>query len=106
MPASTMCFHLPTHSLSASTHHPSALTAHHGNANTALMAKMIGASPGKPCSAFALLTPQDLKASATMHYIALYMLLSRVQRAIFPSPYPHLSSTTAGKYIKRSAILV
>jgi len=34
-----------------SSHHPSALAAHHGNANAAPMAKMTGPLPGKPCSA-------------------------------------------------------
>lgn len=55
-------------------------------------------SPALPLT---LLTLQELKASTSMHYIALYVLVSRAQSAVLPTPclYPstlHLENTIKG----------
>lgn len=108
MPASTTCSHLATRSLSTSTHHLSALAAHHGNANTVLAAKTIVDSPGKPCSAchppkwgglWTLL--RELQARTSLRYRALRVLVSRAQSAGPPTPclhpsMPHLENTVEG----------
>lgn len=50
--------------------------------------KWSGPHPGSPALPVALLTPQELRASANTHYIPLYMLMPRAQGAIFPYSLP------------------
>lgn len=94
----------PAHPLPFCRHTP-ARTAHHREANAAPAAKTIWVSPGKPQSAWYPPPRQMPKASRTIYYIVLHILLSRTQWAMPPLPCPHPPSTTAGKANKRSAFL-
>ena len=103
MPASTMCFHLPTRSLSKVHAIPQPSPPITETPTQLPWPKWLGRYLGSPALPVALLTPRELKARGSMHYLPLPTLLSRAQRAIFPPPCPRPPSTTAGKYNQGSA---